>query len=113
VAALIVFNSATAASVANGLSRSPAATSSGSHSSHMTTRYLPHGMPIRAHTCSNNALASSLKPRGRNLRPSTWLAGSGSLGPVSIRRAVERPIPVVDTTRSRILALSALDALRY
>lgn len=29
---------------------------------------------------------------------------------VSIRRAVERPIPVVDTTRSRILVLSAFDA---
>lgn len=37
-------------------------------------------------------------------------AGSGSPGPVSIRRAVERPIPVVDTTRSRILVLSAFDA---
>lgn len=72
----------------------------------MTTRYLPHGMPINAHTCSKSALASSLKPRGRKLRPSTCSAGSGSLGQVNIRRAVERPIPVVDTTRSRILVLS-------
>ena len=79
----------------------------------MTTRYLPHGMPINAHTCSNSALASSLKPRGRSVRPSTCSPGSGSLGPLSIRRAVERPIPVVDTTRSRILPLSAFDALRY
>ena len=59
------------------------------------------------------ALASSLKPRGRKLRPSTCSAGSASLGPLSIRRAVERPIPVVATTRSRISPLSALDALRY
>ncbi|CKT08790.1 Uncharacterised protein [Mycobacterium tuberculosis] len=110
MAALIAFNSATAASVANGLSRSPAAASSGSHSSSITTRYLPHGMPIKAHTCSKSALASSLKPRARSLRPSTCSAGSGSPGPVSIRRAVERPIPVVDTTRSRILVLSAFDA---
>ncbi len=57
--------------------------------------------------------ASSLKPRGRSVRPSTCSAGSGSLGPVNIRRAVERPIPVVATTRSRILFLSALDAPRY
>ncbi|CFE47020.1 Uncharacterised protein [Mycobacterium tuberculosis] len=67
-------------------------------------------MPIKAHTCSKSALASSLKPRARSLRPSTCSAGSGSPGPVSIRRAVERPIPVVDTTRSRILVLSAFDA---
>jgi hypothetical protein len=40
-------------------------------------------------------------------------AGSGSFGPVSIRRAVERPIPVVATTRPRIMLLSALDALWY
>ena len=38
---------------------------------------------------------------------------SDSLGPVSIRRAVERPIPVVATTRSRISPLSAFEALRY
>jgi hypothetical protein len=50
-------------------------------------------MPINAHTRSNSALASSLKPHGRGMRPSTCSAGSGSLGPVSIRRAVERPIP--------------------
>ena len=37
----------------------------------------------------------------------------GSLGPVNIRRAVERPIPVTATTRSKILVLSAFDALRY
>jgi hypothetical protein len=33
----------------------------------------------------------------------TSTAGSGSLGPVSIRRAVERPIPVVATTSSKTL----------
>jgi len=37
---------------------------------------------------------------------------SDSLGPVSIRRNVERPIPVVTTTGSKILLLSAFDALR-
>ena len=79
----------------------------------MTTKYLPHGMPINIHTCSSSALASSLKPRARSARRSTCSAGSGSFGPVSIRRAVERPIPVVATTRSRILLLSAFDALRY
>ncbi|BBX98572.1 hypothetical protein MLAC_38660 [Mycobacterium lacus] len=35
-------------------------------------------MPINAHTCSKRALASSLKPRGRKLRPSTCSAGAGS-----------------------------------
>lgn len=113
VAALIARSSSRAASVANDRSRSPDAASSGNHSSSMTTRYLPHGMPINAHTCSRSALASSLKPRGRSVRPSTCSAGLGSLGPVSIRRAVERPIPVVSTTRSRILPRSALLALRY
>jgi len=113
VAALIAFNSANACSVANGLSRSPAAANSGNHRSSITTRYLPHGMPINAHTCSSRALASSLKLRGRSVRPSTWAAGSGSLGPVSIRRAVDRPIPVVATTRSKILPRSAFEALWY
>jgi hypothetical protein len=101
VAALIAVNSTNAASVANGLSRSPAAASSGSHSSSITTRYLPHGMPINAHTWAKSALASSLKPRDRSVRPSTCSPGSGSRGPVNIRRAVERPIPVVATTRSQ------------
>ncbi|COZ46120.1 Uncharacterised protein [Mycobacterium tuberculosis] len=62
-------------------------------------------MPIKAHTCSSSALASSLKPRGRRLRPSTCSAGPGNLGPVNICRAVERPIPVVATTGSKILSL--------
>jgi hypothetical protein len=48
------------------------------------------------------ALASSLKPRGRSLHPSTCSPESDSRGRVSIRRAIERPIPVVATTRSRI-----------
>jgi hypothetical protein len=113
VAALIASSSANARTVANGLSRSPASASSGSHKPSMTTRYLPHGIPINAHTCSRRSLASSLKPRGRSVRPSTRSAGSSSLGPVSIRRAVERPIPAVATTRSRIVLLSAFDALRY
>ena len=57
--------------------------------------------------------ASSLKPRARSVRLSTCSAGSSSLGPVNIRRAVDRPIPVVATTRSKTLLLSAFDALRY
>ncbi len=113
VAALIAASSADACSVANGLSRSPAAASSGSHKPSMTTRYLPHGIPINAHTCSKSALASSLKPRGRSVRPSTCSAGPGSLGPVNIRRAVDRPIPVVATTRSKISPLSAFGAPQY
>lgn len=108
MAALIAFSSANAASVANckitggGQQRPPPA--------EHHHQVLAQGMPIKADTCSSSALASSLKPRGRKLRPST-LAGSGSLEPVSIRRAGERPIPVVVTTRSRISPLSAFDAL--
>ena len=45
--------------------------------------------------------------------PIDLLARIGSRGPVNARRAVERPIPVVATTRSKILPLSAFDALRY
>ncbi len=55
----------------------------------------------------------SQKPRGCSMRLSTCSAGSGSPGPVNIRRAVERPIPVVATTRSKILLLCTFDALRY
>ncbi len=113
VAALIACNSARACSVANGLSKSPASASSGSHKPSMTTKYFPHGIPASAHTCSSSDRASSLKLRGRTVRPSTWPAGSVSFGPVSIRRAVERPIPVVSTTRSKTWLLSAFVALRY
>ncbi len=113
VAALIAFSCAIASSMANGWSRSPASASSGSHSSSMTTRYLPHGMPANAHTCCKRSLATSEKARGRSVRPSTCTFGSGKAGPVNIRRAVERPIPVVSTTRSRILPRSAFAALRY
>ncbi|GJO14133.1 hypothetical protein NJB1907f44_38910 [Mycobacterium marinum] len=70
------------------------------------------GAYIKAHTYSNSALASSLNPRAHNLRLSTCSVGSGSLGPVIIRRAVERPIPVVAITWSKTLLLSAFDALR-
>lgn len=52
VAALIASNSANDCSVAYGLSRSPAWASNGNHRPRMTTKYLPHGMPINAHACS-------------------------------------------------------------
>ncbi len=89
----VAFNSATDASVTSGLSRSPAAVNSGNHRSGMTTRYLPHGMPIKAHKCSSSALASSLKPRGRRLRSSTCSAGSGNLGPVTSAAPSSGPSP--------------------
>src|SRR5680860_1632966 len=54
VAALIACNSVTASAVANGLSRSPASASRGSHRPRITTRYFTHGQPINAHTCSNS-----------------------------------------------------------
>ena len=59
VAALILDNSARATAVAYGLSRSPAASSSGSHWVRITARYFPHGMPISFHTCSNSIRVSS------------------------------------------------------
>ena len=45
---------------ANGVSRSPAVCSSGSHVSSITTRYFPHGQPISAHTCSSSSREPSL-----------------------------------------------------
>ncbi len=48
VAALIAFNSATAASVANGCQITSGGHRSGSHSSSITTRYLPRSA-IKAH----------------------------------------------------------------
>lgn len=113
VAALIACNSVIASGVADGESRSPASRSNGSHIGNMTTRYFPHGKPINAHTRFNSNRASSLYPFGRFRRRSTCSAGSGRRGPVSIRRAVDRPIPVVAVTSSRIRPRSALDALRY
>ena len=68
VAALIDRSSTSVCAVANGLSRSPACSSSGSHNSSITTRYFPHGKPINAHTCSNSARDSSLYPFGRSRR---------------------------------------------
>ncbi len=113
VAALIAVSSLRAAGVANGLSKSPASASSGNQIGSITVRYLPQGMPISAQTCSSNARESSLYPFGRNRRWSICSAGAGSAGPVSIRRAVDRPIPVVDITSLRIRPRSVFDARAY
>src|SRR5660398_97780 len=78
VAALIACNCVTASTVANGLSRSPASASRGSHRPRITTRYFPHGQPINAHTCSNSDRESSLYSFGCSFRLSTCSAGSGN-----------------------------------
>jgi hypothetical protein len=113
VAALIAASSWRATSVADALSRSPASSSSGSHTPRITTRYFPHGIAINNHTCSSSNRESSPYARGLTLRLSIWSSGAGSFGPRSIRRALERPIPVASTTRSKIRPRSALEPLQY
>ncbi len=93
VAALIAPSCVIASSVANGRSRSPEAANSGSHSSSITTRYLPHGMPINAHTCSSSApgvVAEASRPsvRARDLLGPLRQPGTGQHPP---RRPAAHP----------------------
>jgi hypothetical protein len=74
----------------------------------MTTRYLPHGMPINTHTCSSSAPASSRKPRGRSVRPSTCSARVEGINPADLTRQINAiQMQLLDLAQAKTQALAA------